>query len=173
MERHDGVLTPVGGRAVLLVAYDGTIYIGNVDTNQFFALHPMAVANWSSKGIYNPTMPAIGADGTIYVGGQLRLHIRAFRPDGTYCGNTPPALSSCLAQTCCMSEPTGQSTLATVWDGKLSALKPDGTLRWVHDLGDRTYTVSGGQPSKAPFTLLPTTRGFLPSARWYRRNGSL
>jgi hypothetical protein len=128
-----------GGRpSGAAVAYDGTIYIGNVDTNQFFALHPDGSAKWRFMGIWNPTMPAIGADGTIYVGGVFDSTFRAFRPDGTMLWKY--TASSSLIGIPAAIGTDGTIYFATVWDGKLSALNPNGTLTWVYDLGDRTYT---------------------------------
>ena len=128
-----------GGRpSGAAVAYDGTIYIGNQDTNQFFALNPDGSARWDLMGIYNPTMPAIGADGTIYVGGFFDLQFRAFRPDGTMLWQYPT--SAAVVGTTAVVGTDGTIYIATIWDGKLYALNPDGTLKWVHDLGDLTYT---------------------------------
>ena len=127
-----------GGRpSGAAVAYDGTIYIGNSDTNQFFALNPDGSAKWGLMGIYNPTMPAIGADGTIYIGGFFDLQFRAFRPDGTMLWQYPTSAS--VVGTTAVVGTDGTIYIATIWDGKLYALNPDGTLKWVHDLGDRTY----------------------------------
>ncbi len=128
-----------GGRpSGAAVAYDGTIYIGNQDTNQFFALNPDGSARWDLMGIYNPTTPAIGADGTIYVGGFFDLQFRAFRPDGTMLWQYPTSAS--VVGTTAVVGTDGTIYIATIWDGKLYALNPDGTLKWVHDLGDLTYT---------------------------------
>jgi len=127
-----------GGRpSGAAIAYDGTIYIGNEDTNQFFALHPDGSAKWNFMGIYNPRTPAIGADGTIYVGGIFDLQFRAFRPDGTMLWQYPTSAS--VVSTTAAVGTDGTIYIATIWDGKLYALNPDGTLKWVHNLGDRTY----------------------------------
>jgi outer membrane protein assembly factor BamB len=120
------------------IARDGTIYIGSDDHN-VYAIRPDGTQRWAFKtsdvvGLAR-SMPAIGNDGTVYVGtgnpyigtGQGSLY--AINPDGTQKwvlsssstagGWSPVAISK------------DGAIYSAAYDGKLHALGSNGTEKWA------------------------------------------
>lgn len=131
---------PSGG--TVGIGDDGTIYTtaqDNVSNMYVAAIHPNGSKKWElliGKGI--DSAPAIGADGTIYIGSQDK-NFYAINPDGTikwkFATNdwveSPPAIG-----------PDGTIYFGTSEFGKdvnIYALNPDGTKRWSFPTGAGVY----------------------------------
>lgn len=138
-----------GGRidSPAAIALDDTVYFGSAD-GKLYALTPEGVEKWAvpvGKGLMVFTSPALGHDGTIYVGttGTAPLGssqpqqtaafpFMAISPDGAVKWEFP--LTQWIR-----SSPAVVSD-GTVyfggWDGTLYALTPQGELKWELSLGD-------------------------------------
>ncbi len=129
---------PIGGLGgAPAVAPDGTIYVNSADA-AFYAFNPDGTVKWSYGGgaccIDVPSSPAIGRDGSVYVGEELFSGgaTWAFAPDGTLKwqadnGDVPTAVSI-----------GGDGTIyfgatSSPGNGGVWALNPDGTLKWEYD----------------------------------------
>ncbi len=121
----------------LTIGPDGTIYHGNNDKN-IYALNPDGTLKWATltTGSFSGT-PAIGSDGTIYIGskvGDSRFY--ALNPDGslkwTYAAGGPisdPAIGS-----------DGTIYFGTSGgDNKLYAMNTDATLKWSYQVSESIY----------------------------------
>jgi outer membrane protein assembly factor BamB len=113
------------------IAPDGTIYIGSTSNPILYAFNPDGTLKWTAP-TYTPdcTVPAIGADGTIFVGCSFGLS--AFNPDGTdkwTAGMTDHVSASVTV------DPGGNTYLGS-WGaaGQFRAMDPAGTLNWWWDL---------------------------------------
>src|SRR6266511_1819961 len=136
---------PIGGLGgAPAVAPDGTIYLNSHDAI-FYAFNPDGSVKWSygSGDCCNldvPPSPAIGSDGTIYVGQEQFSGgiVWAFAPDGTLTwqadyGDVPTAVSV-----------AGDGTIyfgatSTPGNGGVWALNRDGTLKWEFEDPDGAY----------------------------------
>jgi len=122
------------------VASDGTVYIGagtlsfdnSVESGHVYAVNPDGSKKWGYKtGGEVKGDPAIGPDGTVYVG-ALDGKIYALRPDGTtkWTYDTGGRVRS--------SPAVGSD--GTIYVGSndhyLYALNSDGTLKWRYHTGD-------------------------------------
>ena len=118
----------------LAIDSDGTIYAVNIgvgfDKGYLYAINPDGTLKWKFEtgwGI-NHSPPAIGRDGTIYVG-STDDYLYAINPDGTLkwkfeAGgdiDRSPAIGS-----------DGTIYIGST-DGYLYAINPDGTLKWMVD----------------------------------------
>jgi len=124
------------------VAQDGTIYVGCRDRS-LYALYPNGTLKWkfcasspwwwgccqNYKG-FVLTSPAIGTDGTIYIGNNNH-RLYAINPDGTlkWSYKTKGAIRSSPAV-----GPDGTIYVGS-YDKKLYAIKPDGKLQWKYSTG--------------------------------------
>jgi outer membrane protein assembly factor BamB len=138
------------------IGSDGTIYVGSdaydrvfdIDGNvtsiskpqtigYLYAINPSGTLRWlydRSFGLYGDvdSSPAIGSDGTIYVGSD-KNDVFALNPNGTLKWvyptrgdvNSSPAIDS-----------EGMIYVGSD-DKRLYALNPDGTLNWVLETGDK------------------------------------
>jgi len=115
------------------IGADGTIYCGgdrNDWSQSLYALNPNGTLNWvcSLNGDVRSS-PAIGVDGTIYIGSNDYC-VHALHPDGTLKWSYETGASIRYSSPAIASDGTvyvGSS------DGYLYALSPDGTLKWRYE----------------------------------------
>jgi len=133
--RYDTGANVAGSPAI---APDGTIYVVRyndiIHSNYqiLYAFNADGTLKWSyTLGTYGSySSPAIGSDGTIYVGSHSHK-VYAFNPDGTVkwiysigCEfYSSPAIGS-----------DGTIYIGSLW-GNLYAINADGTLKWLYDVG--------------------------------------
>jgi large repetitive protein len=129
------------------IAPDGTIY-GNNHNSEVFAFNPDGTMKWSYQAddccsVDVPPVPAIGRDGTIYVGMTIGLDpgiegaMLALNPDGTlkwevHHGRFPTAPAIGGNGTIYFGSGSGTPS-------SLFALNPDGTLKWQYDDAGGAY----------------------------------
>lgn len=126
---------PGGGFGVApVVAADGTIYVATLG-GIVLALDPDGSQKWSVQNQADPyeiyDTPAIGADGTVYVGGARTVLVQAISPSGERLWTVPKGAKFRWFNNGPAVGPDG--TLYYGLDG-LYAIAPDGTVRW--HLGD-------------------------------------
>lgn len=133
------------------IASNGTIYIGSND-NKLYALNPNGSKKWEfsagpttyserGKGIWGiRSSPAIGKDGTIYVGSRTTKFF-AINPDGTEKWHFPEKSNLDV-----LSSPAIGSD-GTIYFGshegsqsRIHALSPDGTEKWSFDVQSEEYS---------------------------------
>jgi outer membrane protein assembly factor BamB len=115
----------------------GTVYVGA--QNKLYALNPDGSQKWPAfvfdGSISTNSSPAIGVDGTIYVGCENNK-LYAINPNGTYKWAFPTGgiVGS--------SPAIGSDGLIYVGsaDKKLYVLKPDGSLAWAYPLWDAIWS---------------------------------
>jgi outer membrane protein assembly factor BamB len=109
---------------------NGTLYITSKENYGLYAIYPNGSCKWHSDLIGDiQTQPAIGLNGTIYIGTSERFH--AFYPNGTLQWMLPmekffigkPVIS-----------PGGIIYVGTD-DGYFYAVYPNGTIKWEYYLG--------------------------------------
>jgi outer membrane protein assembly factor BamB len=110
------------------IAPDGTVYIGSLQDEALYAVRPDGTLKWVFKTGVVESSPAIGADGTIYVGSRDGFY--AIAPNGTLlwkygCGPVSSSPAIGLDGTIFVA-----GELGPVW-----AFNPDGTPRWTFPLG--------------------------------------
>jgi len=134
------------------IGYDGTIYIGSQD-GFLYAFNPNGSIEWKHRtglGASEDTInkyfnvessPAIGYDGTIYVGSKDR-NLYAITPYGTlkwkfktanFIKNGSPSIAR------------DGTIYMTSHDGNMYAINPDGTLKWKYtgfSLGDTSPAIA-------------------------------
>ena len=134
-------------RGSCVVAADGTIYFVTTPTEaihapaQLYAMTPDGRPKWKvAAKTYYQASPAIGADGTVYVGDDTNL--AAFTPSGALKWRLP------LGETV-LGSPTigldGTIYITTTQDelrGALVAVSPDGSIRWSAEESNRTVRSS-------------------------------
>ena len=118
-----------------------TIYVGSKD-GKLYALNPNGTQKWNytTGAIYSS--PAIGSDGTIYIGSKGDSKLYALNPNGTQKWNYTtgkyiygsPAIG-----------PDGTIYIGS-YDSKLYALNPNGTQKWNYTTGSIYY----GSPAIGP-----------------------
>ncbi|HYG36666.1 MAG TPA: PQQ-binding-like beta-propeller repeat protein [Clostridia bacterium] len=150
------IVTPAGTyQAVTLGGYilaspaigaDGTVYVGSISSrsNKLFALSPEGVVKWVftmrpvsfiPPGPYQFSSPAIGPDGTIYVG-SIDKNLYAINPDGTT--NWVFPLVSATNSSPATASPTYASPAigadGTIYigadNGVVYAIDPKGVAKW-------------------------------------------
>jgi outer membrane protein assembly factor BamB len=111
---------------------DGTIYFGGT-SGYLYALYPNGTLRWAiGTGYIGESSPAIGIEGTIYVGDQDNYRIYSINPNGSvnwYYKTGGEIISSPAI------DKNGVIYCGSM-DGNLYALNPNGTLRWTFDAGD-------------------------------------
>jgi len=134
-------------RSSPVIAADGTIYIGSEDT-RLYAINPDGTLRWSypTWGQINAGAPAIGSEGTIYVGsvvypGSLRARLYAIGADGTLKWEFTSSSAGDFDGFSPTIGPDG--TVYAVAD-KLYAINPDGTLAWSYNTGRASATPALG-----------------------------
>jgi len=114
------------------ISDDGTIYFGGT-SGYLYALYPNGTLRWKvGTGYIGESSPAIGIEGTIYVGDQDNYRIYSIDPNGSinwYYKTGGEIISSPAI------DKNGVIYCGSM-DGNLYALNPDGTLRWKFDAGD-------------------------------------
>ena len=86
------------------------------------------------------TSPAIGSDGTIYVGGsyeKIREYLFAINPDGSYKWKYK---TNGLIDLCCPAIAEDGTIYIGSWDDSLHAVNPDGTRKWKFNSGQSIYS---------------------------------
>jgi outer membrane protein assembly factor BamB len=125
-------------RSSAAIGRDGSIYFTSNDQH-LYALTPDGALRWRVPASLNDSgsSPAIGTDGTIFIGGQ---GLRAFDPSGQllwmYPGTNP------LSGTHGFGSPIvgADGTIYSAGSRSLFAVRPDGTLKWDYPLGWRVYS---------------------------------
>jgi outer membrane protein assembly factor BamB len=107
---------------------DGTIYIGSCD-NFLYAMNPDGTLKWRFKtGDWVNAHPAIGDDGTIYISSYDNTLYALWPTNGTLkwkVGNAGDEGGPAI----------GADGIIYVPDEKLTAVYPNGTVKWRKDLG--------------------------------------
>ena len=111
---------------------NGMIYVGGGNTNRYlWAVYPNGTIAWHyDTGGLVPSSPAIGSDGTIYIG-SYSDKLFAINPNGTL-------KWSFLVGGDIYSSPAidAEGTIIVGCnDGKLYAINPNGTLKWTFSTG--------------------------------------
>jgi len=125
---------------------NGVIYVGSEDGN-FYAINPDGTIKWTLTGILVknsfPATPAIGPDGTIYVGSDSSKYLYAINPDGTIKWKYGPINLTCDGIYYFPAVTIGpDGTLyVSATDDYVYAIKPDGTLKWRY--GQVIYSYYG------------------------------
>lgn len=130
----------------LALAPDGTVYLGAgwMYEGKLHAISPDGSLKWSYDTGSCPTAPAIGSEGTIYVGEMdFGNYLYAINSDGSlkwkyYIGDAVYGVTV---------GPDG-TVYFTSETGFLYALNPDGTLKWSYNSGQ--WTVAHSIPTLAP-----------------------
>jgi outer membrane protein assembly factor BamB len=126
---------------------NGVIYVGSDDGN-FYAINPDGTIKWTLTGILVknsfPATPAIGPDGTIYVGSDSSKYLYAINPDGTIKWKYGPINLTCDGIYYFPAVTIGpDGTLyVSATDYYVYAIKPDGTLKWRYGVGSAVYPVA-------------------------------
>ena len=121
------------------IGLDGTIYFGSSDY-YLYAVNPTGDLKWASPtGKYIDGAPAVGPDGTVYIG-SLDGALYAFDPvDGHEkwkyqtvgeIGWASPAVAADGTIYISTADNTPNDGASSA---KLSAVRPDGSLKWSHD----------------------------------------
>ena len=138
-----------GGRidSPATIAKDGAIYFGSED-GRLYALTPMGEKMWSAivgRGLMVSASPALGQDGTIYVGTTGTAPLGSSQPQQVasypFIALTPegdakwefPLPQWIRSSPAVVSDGT---IYFGAWDGVLYALSPEGSLTWKIRLGD-------------------------------------
>ncbi len=132
------------------IASDGTVYIGSVSNrfNKLFALTPDGAVKWvfSMVPVLFPDLtpnqsssPAIGPDGTIYVG-SIDQNVYAIHPDGTTNWVFPlTAMTNSVASATYASPAIGPDGTIYIGadNGIIYAIDPKGTAKWKFQISRR------------------------------------
>jgi outer membrane protein assembly factor BamB len=114
------------------IADDGMIYFGGT-SGYLYALYPNGTLRWKiGTGYIGGSSPAIGIDGTIYVGDQDNYRIYSIAPNGStnwYYHTNGEIISSPTI------DKNGIVYCGSM-DGNLYAFYPNGTLRWKFNTGN-------------------------------------
>jgi len=111
---------------------EGILYVGNGHIDELFAVYPNGTLKWSydTRGSITST-PAIGDDGTIYVG-SWDDYLYAFNPDGSvkwrFLSGGAIASSPAIAD----DGTIYFDTMEGFDSGKIYAVNPNGTLKWQY-----------------------------------------
>jgi len=121
------------------IGNDGTIYVGSMD-NYFYAMNPNGTLKWRFEtGDEIHGHPSIAADGTIYIG-SFDDYLYAINPDGSekWRYNTEWGVIGGIA--------IGEDETIYVGTDDFYAIWPDGTTRWIFDLGPDNF-ISESSPA--------------------------
>ncbi len=122
-----------------VVAPDGTIYCAAANS-RLFAITPAGVQKWSYSTDFILASPALGSDGTIYLGvlAPTRRFL-ALKPDGTV--KWDAVIGDSVTSSAAIG-PDGSLYFGAA-DNKLYSITPEGAIRW-------TYTAGGAFRSSSP-----------------------
>jgi outer membrane protein assembly factor BamB len=125
-----------------VIGADGTIYAASPAMNGpnygvINAFNPNGTLKWSYPCRISQASPAIGADGTIFVGADF--NILAIKPDGHLKWACPTASSATASSPTIGTDGT---IYALSFYGVLFAINPDGTLKWSNQIGNGEITRS-------------------------------
>jgi outer membrane protein assembly factor BamB len=157
--------------------WDGTTYLPGDPTNTITALNADGSRRWVFAGPYRAMdAPTIGPDGSLYFAAQLRgqglgPYLVALSKDGQMKWSLYLANGFCFAPPAVASD----GTLYITSGAKLTAVRPDGTVKWVFEpprtvyrrmpqnLGDlkRMWTDLRGKGNVAVGPAILTTAGRL------------
>jgi outer membrane protein assembly factor BamB len=126
---------------------NGAIYVGSDDGN-FYAINPDGTIKWTLTGILGkncyPATPAIGSDGTIYIGSDKSNYLYTINPDGTIKWKYGPVNLSTDGDYYIPAVTIGPD--GTIYinanNGYVYAVNPDGTLKWKYGVGSTVYPVA-------------------------------
>ncbi len=122
------------------IAGDGTLYVGS-QSGQLYAFTANGALKWTAQtGGANPTLaasPAIGSDGTIYIGSAGDGKLYAFNPNGALKWATATS-ENIIATTAAIAE--DGTIYVGSFDNNLYAFNPNGTIKWKLDLGDQIWS---------------------------------
>ena len=134
------------GRVIagITIAPDGTIYVGANEhsggATRWFALSPQGAVLWTlDLPPTNNTVPAVGADGTLYFtsGGALGGYLHAVSPGGAVrwmVANPEPIWASpALA---------ADGSIYFAGGRHLHSVDPHGRMRWSHEIDERAFFIS-------------------------------
>ena len=138
----------IKGNGVPAVAADGTIYIatniggGGTHPVALHAFNPDGTSKWSywfepGKGYSGWGSPAIGPDGTIYIGSD-DYNLHAINPDGSLKWKFP---TGNLVMAAPVVGDDGTIYFGSV-DTKFYAVNPDGTKKWEYNAGNSITTAA-------------------------------
>jgi outer membrane protein assembly factor BamB len=121
------------------VGSGGTIYFGTIGDNKVYALNPDGSLKWTFQANkWIRRSPAIGPDGTVYVGEDYGHYgtpeegftFYAINPDGTLKWSFEP-----YSAVGCSASIASDGTIYFASMYRLYALNPDGSQRWLIQLG--------------------------------------
>jgi outer membrane protein assembly factor BamB len=151
--KHNGELRwqrPLGfsfAGAAMAIGRGGVIYAAMLENGpgptRLFALSHRGEILWrftcgQAMAVSNPSFPAIGRDGTIYLGTPDGF-LYAIRPDGTQKWKAPAA----RLQSAALLSDDGRIYLNSSWDIRMLSYDLDGNLKWEHALGAGPGSASG------------------------------
>jgi hypothetical protein len=122
--------------STVVIDSDKTIYAG-ANMRELHAVYPNGTRKWKQDLVNAHSYdPAIGHDGTIYIGTSEKFH--AFKPDGT--------LKWILDKDnnfvgCPVEDDDGVVYIGSA-DGHLYAIYPNGTIKWEFFIGSEDYVSS-------------------------------
>jgi outer membrane protein assembly factor BamB len=111
----------------------GMIYVGGSNSNRYlWAVHPNGTIAWHyDTGGLVPSSPAIGQDGTVYVGSYS---------DNIFAINSDSTLKWSFATGGTIYSSPAIDAEETIYvgcsDGKLYAINPDGSIKWTFSTGE-------------------------------------
>ena len=132
----------------MAIGRGGVIYAAMAESGpgptSLFALSHRGEIHWRftcgpATAVSFPSFPAIGRDGTIYVGTPDSF-LYAIRPDGTQKWKAPAA----RLQSAALLSNDGRIYVNSSWDMKMLCYDLDGALRWEHAFGITPGSASGG-----------------------------
>lgn len=147
-----------GGFGQPVIGPDGTIYAGALD-NSLFAIDENGNEKWKFDSFDRPMGLAVNSDSTIYFGGTT---VRALDSTGSqsWSFNAGNEISNITQAS------NGDLYFPTEFFlGRLTALKPDGTLKWQAD-GNRVFDYAPIVPRNG-IVYIPSFQGLNPRVHAY------
>lgn len=121
----------------------GRIYFGSTDKN-VYALEPDGTQVWAytTGGDLSMSSPALGPDGTVYIGSAydpadfitIDGTLYAIKPDGTLNWATPTGAVIWSSPTLAPDGTVYFGAVTGFMSGAVAALNPDGTLKWAYNV---------------------------------------
>jgi outer membrane protein assembly factor BamB len=141
------------------VGNDGTVYIGSGDT-YVYALYPNGTLRWRFKtDDYIKGPPSIADNGTVYIG-SWDGYLYALNPSD---GNM---IWKCKIGSGTETNPSiGPDGTIYVGGNDLYAVNPDGTMKWIYELGEDYYILQSSPAVSADGTV------FVGTSTWSTHGG--
>lgn len=145
---------------------EGTLYIPD-HFDELYAVYPNGTLKWI-KNLGNPCQPALGSDGTVYVG--TFGHFYALYPNGTTKWTLPA--SGIFAGNPVIG-PNGTIYVGTM--NTLYAVNPNGTIKWNYTIGRDVVGISVDHLGNIYITSLSDLFSLRPNGtlRWFFDTGWL